>query len=317
MTATPLTAPTHGRRPRSRGGWTPAKVEYLGHVQQVIGDLREHWPLTLRQAFYRLVAGEVIANAVNEYKKLSRTLSQARLDGLVPWAAMEDRARSMLPSAGWADGDTFVDDEVDGFLAGYRRDLMASQPVALELWVEKDALSRLCHRVAVNYCVPVVVARGFSSVSYVNECRNRVEANATRGKRTIVVYAGDLDPSGWEMLPSMMHTLQVEMGLGDMVVAHRAALTPEQVAEHDLPHSPDALKWTDSRAGKYVERFGEIAVELDALPPDVLQTVVREAIEAPLDVSKLADERRREAEDRACLAELRDDVVAFIDRRRS
>ena len=45
----------------------------------------------------------------------------------------------------------------------------------------------------------------------------------------MVLYFGDLDPSGWEMLPAMMETLQNEMKLGDLVVGERCALTVEQV----------------------------------------------------------------------------------------
>jgi len=50
-------------------------------------------------------------------------------------------------------------------LDDYRRDLLQSQDVAPELWVEKDALSDICHRAAKPFCVPVIVARGFSSIS--------------------------------------------------------------------------------------------------------------------------------------------------------
>lgn len=291
---------------------SPASQEQLRQVQEVLADLRAYWPLTLRQIYYRLVAAGIIANHIREYSRLSRLLTQARLQGLVPWEAMEDRARSSLWSAGWKDSEHFVSEQAEGFLQGYRRDILQSQDRALEVWVEKDALSRICHGVAFGYCVPVIVARGFSSVSYLNECRKRVLANYESGKETRILYFGDLDPSGCAMLPAMLTTLQVKMGLGELVLGERCALTLEQVEEHRLPNNPDALKVDDTRARGYVEEFGEIAVELDALPPPVLEQIVRESIERNLDVNLLRDELEAQAEDAKRVSQMKKKVARFV-----
>ena len=53
---------------------------YLKKVLETIEGLRGYWPLTLRQIYYQLVAGLVIGNDINQYKKLSRVLTQARMD---------------------------------------------------------------------------------------------------------------------------------------------------------------------------------------------------------------------------------------------
>ena len=300
---------------RKTSSWRPATWGYFSQVKEAIDDLQDYWPVTLRQVYYRLVAAEVIENNRAAYVKLSNTLKPARMDGLVPWEAMEDRSRVVLDSAGWTNRNTFIADETDRFLDGYRRNLLQSQEHAIELWIEKDALSHVCYDVAFSYCVPVVVARGFSSVSQVDKCRNRIVANKEAGySATVVLYFGDLDPSGWEMLPAMMKTLQVEMRLGDQVIPRRCALVVDQVEEYDLPHNPEALKWTDTRARKYVDQFGELAVELDALPPATLQDVVRQSIERELDLSQFRHEQARESEERDELADLKARVVEFLGR---
>ena len=92
---------------RDRGGWSRASLAYLEKVKQVLVSLKEYWPLTLRQVYYRLVAAGTIENNLAEYSKLSRILTKARLDGLVSWESMEDRSRRMLLSAGWEDKDDF------------------------------------------------------------------------------------------------------------------------------------------------------------------------------------------------------------------
>jgi hypothetical protein len=133
-------------------------------VIETLDLLREYWPLTLRQVYYRLVVPGVIENSRSEYQKLSRILTRARLDGLVSWEALEDRARSTLESGGWQSASSFVAHERQVLLSGYRRDLLQGQPLALEIWIEKDALARIVQRAAEPYGIPVVVARGFSSV---------------------------------------------------------------------------------------------------------------------------------------------------------
>lgn len=298
---------------RDRGGWSKAGVAYLDQVIEILDGLADYWPLTLRQVYYQLVASGAIQNNLGEYSKLSRILTKGRLDGYVSWDAMEDRTRVTLNSGGWTDQGHFMEDELDNFLTGYRRDLLQTQAAALEVWVEKDALSRVCHNVAYPYCVPVIVARGFSSITYVHECRKRVEANADEGKRTVILYFGDLDPSGWAMLPAMLETLQNEMALGDLVEGKRCALTVEQVGAYNLPRNPDALKATDTRAKKYIARFGDLAVELDALPPATLESLVMGAIETNLDLSKFEAERQREERDRARIAAIRHKVKGLIE----
>ena len=118
----------------------------------------------------------------------------------------------------WQSADDFKQSHFEAFLNGYRRDLMQSQPLALETWIEKDALSEICDRVAREYRIPVILARGFSSISFLNDCRDRANAAS---QPTKILYLGDLDPSGYEMLPSMLHTLQNEMHLGDTISGER------------------------------------------------------------------------------------------------
>jgi hypothetical protein len=305
----PADTPTVGR---NRGAWTDKSTGYLDQVRAVLERLADYWPLTLRQVFYQLVAALVVPNRLGEYKKLSRVLTKARLDGLVPFEALEDRSRRVLEPDVWPDAAAFTAAHLDWFLDGYRRDLLQSQDTALEVWVEKDALAHICQRVADPLGVPVAVARGFSSTSHVHEGCLRIERNARAGRPTTLLYFGDLDPSGWAMLPAMLYTLQREMHLGDWVQGVRCALTPEQVDGYGLPHSIEALKDTDSRAKKYREQFGSLAVELDALPPADLEALVRDAIESRLDPARLDAERDRETQERARIAALKDRMREII-----
>jgi len=281
-------------------------------INAVLDELRGYWPVTLRQLYYRLVAAGDIDNHIREYKTLSRLLTSARYNGLVDWESIEDRSRATLWAPVWLDTVEFFENEMDQFMQGYRRDLLQSQDEALEVWVEKDALSRVIARAAHRYGVLVVAGRGFSSTSYLHQFRLRVEARAAEGKPTRILYFGDLDPSGWEMLPAMMRRLWGEMKLEGKVSGVRCALTPEQVDKYQLKHKPDALKDGDPRAGAYRAQFGDLAVELDALPPDELEQLVRGSILAGVDRSKMQTEQIAEMREEPAINLFRDRATTVL-----
>lgn len=292
---------------RSLSKKAKVKAEY---VSEIIYGLKKYWPLTLRQIYYRLVAEGYIENNYREYSKLSALLVNARFAGIVPWGAIEDRARSIMYDHRWQSADEFIKWEKKFFLNGYRIDPMLSQPTRLEVWTEKDALSKICHEVASKFGIPVVVARGYSSVSYLYECSQRVESGvADEGRPTTILYFGDLDPSGWNMLPAMMDTLKeiikisakqnynIDIDPSAIVQSIRCALNLNQVSEYELPKNPNALKLTDTRAKKYIERFGDLAVELDALHPDDLKFEIQKAIISQIDLEILEKTKAQEAKD--------------------
>ncbi len=296
----------------TRGEMNAKSRAFVMQVRELLDEMESYWPLTLRQIYYQLVSAQIIDNNIHEYQKLSRLLTKARLEGVVPWEAMEDRSRSFEGNTGDQNENTFTEAWIGSFMRGFKRDCLQTQEVALEVWIEKDALSGIVNKVALKYCVPVVVARGFSSMSFKHECRKRVDENMVYDKKTIILYFGDFDPSGWEMLPAMLRTLQDEMELYDDVEGIRCALTREQVDLYNLPHSPDALKRTDSRAQKFVEQFGEIAVELDAIKPEYLEKMVENAIEDNIDMDLFEEQREIEEKEKLSITKARAKAIKAI-----
>lgn len=286
---------------RNRCGWSARSEDYLEEVKVVLQEMRSYWPLTLRQVYYQLVAKLAIENIPAQYRKLSRILAKARIDGLVSWACLEDRARQMNVVSSWPDKSAFLKTVQTWIRYHYSRDLLSTQHHRIEVWVEKDALSALVKRALGSYAIPVVVARGFSSVSFLHDCAERVKRRLRDEKKhTRILYFGDLDPSGWEMLPAMTTTLVDEMlGMQWMAVSFkRCALLPSHVEKHQLPVNPDAMKEGDSRTKKYRKMLqgmrldDNLSVELDALKPADFIDLVRAEVEAELD-HELVEEQRR------------------------
>lgn len=290
--------------------WTEHQREKLSQVKTVLEELEAYKPLTLRQVYYQLVGKGYIENTVSQYGMLSRLLKYARLSGEIAWDEIEDRVRAYHDLTGWPAAEDYVEAAARQFLSGYRRDLLQGQDVYLELWIEKDALSSIFTKAAMPYTVPVVVCRGFSSVSFLNDFRERLADQ--EGKQAVMLYFGDFDPSGMEMLTAMETTLRDEMGV-DGLEFERVALLVADIKKYKLPHNPDALKRSDSRAKKHVEAYGELAVELDALRPDVLVTKIRKAIEGKLDLDLLAAERKKEQAEVDKLSKVRDRVRGYIE----
>jgi hypothetical protein len=84
----------------------------------------------------------------------------------------------------------------------------------------------------------------------------------------------------------------------------RAAVTPEQIASLRLPSRP-----TKREGNRHAAGFVGDSVELDAIPPDTLRALVREAIERHVDPRQLQVTRAAESSERAFLRRLADAVA--------
>ena len=289
--------------------WTELQIDKLNKVRDTLEELKDYKPLTLRQVYYQLVGKGYIENNVSQYGMLSKLLKFARIDGYISWEDIEDRVRTYHDLTGWSSSGRFIRASLEEFLTDYQRDLLQSQGTYIEIWIEKDALASIFTRVAQAYTVPVVVCRGFSSVSFLNDYKERL--SYYKSKQPVLLYFGDFDPSGVEMLKAMETTLQDEL-LVEGILFKRIALLREDIARYRLPHSPEALKRTDTRASKHIAEYGNLAVELDALSPAVLEQKIREAIEGEMDMEALNNERLKEEDDLEELRNLKEAVNEFI-----
>lgn len=248
-------------------------------VDRVNGILTHYWQedirVTLRQLFYRLVGANVIPNTERSYKNLGTLVSQGRLAGLIDWQAIEDRVRKAERHAEFES----LADLARAALYSWRLPRWNTQPKYVELWCEKDALSSVLAPITANYHVTLMVNRGYSSSSAMYESACRLNERGD-GKDKVVLYLGDHDPSGEDMVRDVRDRLTVFRV--DCLEVRKVALTREQVDEHDLP--PNPARTTDARFRQYQEEHGNHSWEVDALPPEVLEEIVEEAIEAEMDM---------------------------------
>lgn len=306
---------------RREWSWTPLQDFRAKKVRAIVDNLKCYWPLTLRQIHYQLVARlvqwsptfteQTYRNTRSAYNTLSKLVKWMRIDEIIPWRVLTDDHRQRQEMMKHESAEEFIEDELNHFLWGYRRCLVQDQPTYLEVWVEKGALLRICREVAWKYCLPVVACTGYSSVTYLDHFHRKAERAIMQGKTPIVLYLGDLDPSGVQMFEANIQTLENEMGLYGTEYK-RIGLNPEQVGKCNLPSDPHAGKMTDSRYSWYVKRYGKMFVELDALHPRDLQTLLEGAIQQHLDIDAYKEQQENEEDDDRLIEELREEIGELI-----
>jgi hypothetical protein len=273
-------------------------------VQAVNATLAEYdFPLTLRQIYYRLVASGLIPNKRSAYNQLSKTLVKARENGEVDDTRIEDRARQVLKGkGGFDDPDQFVDAMKSWFKSAgerYNADLWADQPVFVEVWVEKDALSRVIAQAAEPYRVTICPSRGYSSYTYIK--RMAIDDRFSDVDKPIIILDfRDHDPSGIQMTEDLEKRL-VNYGEGLDIEVKRIALTIDQVNEYKL--IPNPTKLADPRSQAYVVQYGDQCWELDAIEPRELQRIVKAAIEKHIDREVWDHSLEHEQKDKTSLTE--------------
>lgn len=247
------------------------------------------YDMTLRQLYYQHVKRNTIVNCEKEYKRLGDIISNARLAGLIDWDHIVDRTRNLRTIASWDDPSSIV-----GSCAHqYKVDRWENQPVRIEVWVEKDALSGVLDGVHVGERVPCFACKGYTSQSEMWAAAQRMLDYATHGQNTLLLHLGDHDPSGIDMTRDIAERLAMFArgiafepdgengswhinrlrGGSRRIEVRRIALNMAQIREHDPP--PNPAKITDSRSHSYIQKFGHESWELDALDPRTIHNLIK------------------------------------------
>jgi hypothetical protein len=226
--------------------------------------------MTVRQVFYRLVSNGVIGKTEREYKStVVRLLGLMRLRGDVPFDWIADNTRWMRKPRTWSSLESMLARTSEA----YRRDVWDNQEVYVEVWTEKDAIAGILSDVTMAWDVPLMVVRGFSSITFLHSA---AEVIAAKGKPAYLYYFGDYDPSGVVIAQNVERRLREFAPYSDIEFV-RVAVNEEQITEMNLPTRP--TKKTDSRSKNFVGG----SVEVDAIPPKALREIAEECITQHVD----------------------------------
>jgi hypothetical protein len=270
----------------------------VSHAKQFIE--KEH-PVTVRQTFYHLQPS-IIKNSESEYKKLIRILTKARKAGIIPFGWIVDLSRRPLIVNLYQDIKTFLKDKA----RFYYRDTWIKQPAYIVVWLEKQALQEIVWEVASQYNVPLFVGRGYASWDLIIKAAELLKVQRNNGKRLVILYFGDYDPSGEDMFRDLLERLQK---LGIDAECHKIALTEDQVTKYNLPHQP--VKTSDPRAKNFNSKF---SVELDALEPSLLRELIKKTIEQHLDLCAFDADQKLESKEKSKLDKKLNEIADELEK---
>ena len=273
----------------------------IDHIKRSIFNLcHRYHPMTVRQLFYALTVEGVVDKTEASYKStVCRLTARMRLDGDLPWHWLADNTRWMRKP------DTYgsLSDCLEQAQRAYRRSLWDpnTNDEYVEVWLEKDALAGVLYEVTAEYDVPLMVTRGYPSLTYLHNSAMGIkrELEARPWGQATIYYFGDFDPSGADISRATEARLREFVGSGRLVF-ERVAVNQDQIASLGLPTRP--TKTSDSRS----KNFGfDYSCEVDAIRPDLLRQMVRDCISGHIDAEQIETAQEIEREEKQLLEQIR------------
>jgi hypothetical protein len=278
--------------------WKPSEhsLSLVRIANDICAEMKEQgYDLTLRQLYYQFVARAYIPNNQRSYDNLGSVINRARLAGLLDWDYIEDRTRNLQKYAEHRSPASIINE----YAYGVSR--WTGQQFRVEVWVEKEALVGVVQRAAQERRMDFFACRGYVSQSELHSAAMRHNARMDGfGQQTIVVHLGDHDPSGIDMTRDIEARLRL---FGASTEVKRIALNYDQVEQYGPP--PNPAKLSDSRAAGYVETFGRLSWELDALEPRVLHQLILDTADEYIDLDLFQLREQQEDEGRELLRRAR------------
>ena len=232
---------SHIKRHRS----TKAEVEHRRY--ELYNIVARMHPMTVRQVFYQATVLDLVEKAEAGYNKVQTDLVVMRRAGELPYDWLSDSTRWQRKPRSF----NGVEEALHETARLYRKALWADADCYVEIWIEKDALSGVLYPITSMYDVPLMVARGYASLSFLHSAAEYISEIDVP---TYIYHLGDYDPSGVNAGEKIDETLR-ELAPDAEIHFERIAVTPEQIRYWRLPTRP--TKTSDTRA----KGFGKISVE--------------------------------------------------------
>lgn len=95
-------------------------LDLIELVNQVVEEYQaQGYELTLRQAYYQLVARGYIPNNERSYKNIGSLINDGRLAGLIDWHSITDRTRNLRSNGHWDNPAKLSDSRCGKYIEQY------------------------------------------------------------------------------------------------------------------------------------------------------------------------------------------------------
>src|SRR5262249_55045461 len=151
---------TYQASPIRRTRATKAEVE--ARREALLDIIEAGRPMTVRQVFYQATGRGLVEKAESGYAKVQTDLTISARAGGLPYDWPPDNTRWQRKPR------TFdsVEDALRATAAFYRKSLWTDADTYVEIWLEKDALAGVIYPITSMYDLPLMVARGYASLSF-------------------------------------------------------------------------------------------------------------------------------------------------------
>ena len=266
----------------------------LPYYHELVDFVNQYGYITDRQFYYHLVeqpTGSSLRLDVSTRKKANAAYAKVinltvrcRKNGIIPLDSILDDTDLIGTQQYNYSIENFLIDKADH----YRSDWFENQQYYIECWLEKRALSRIFSSITDTYGVYLSVSGRYPSLAQVKSAIDRFQYYS---KPKVILYFGDLDPTGKDMPRYLRDTFPLLQCNGVNVV--EVTVNVSDVSAYNLPIIP--LKSTDTRIGRYQKTYQvNYGVEIDALEPAVLRQKISKAIENYLDLSELKIKKKED-----------------------
>lgn len=234
----------------------------------------------------------------SQFDEAQGLINEARKLGILPIDfVLEEDARAFdgLESIDWRDPRDYLVDCLENAKEFYKYyeaiSFWAEQPVYIQMLVEKIDLRHLFRHITGKYHIPIATSRGWYSILQRGEMAKRFKYWEERGKKPVLLYCGDHDPTGLQISEALVSNFwEIALGTGwrpTNLKVDRFGLNYDLIMEAELTWidnlisasgRPPDLKKRYIR--EYIAEFGERKVEANALVirPDLAERLVEQAI---------------------------------------
>ena len=254
------------------------RIQMEERNQAILDFCEQQQPCTVRGVYYNLTTKDLVAKTDAGYQQVARACKKLRLDGRLPWEYIVDNTRWMRKPQTFSS----VEAALENTARTYRRDYLIAYGLDIEIWLEKDALSGVFYGVTSKWDIPLMVSRGFASLTFLRSAAMSLSSGAH------VYIFSDYDFAGEQLQESIARGLR-DFSEKDIHVT-RAMLSNEQVTQWDLPTREP--KKNDVKAGY------DFCCELDAVPPNVMRSEIEACILQNADIENLEHLRNVERMER-------------------
>jgi hypothetical protein len=287
-------------------------------IKTLNGKLKDVLPVSVRQVFYAAVAANVV-DKKNGATLIYDRLAFLRVQGDIPFEWIVDNSRRFQPSY----QNTTIED-ASATLRGYiesayspKLNKQTGQEIAQVVWTEASGTVSQLERVARQFDIPVVSGQGFTSLSqayYVAQDWMKL-LDSLKTNKLRVIYAGDYDPSG-VIIPHdvRLHLMYHFISAGKKIdfEMDRIALTEKMIVENNIITQPVEMSTMKSASIRWkgVNGNRRESAQLEAIPPQDLQKLLKHEIEKVYEADKFQPYQQDYEKECEKLKTMRDEILS-------